>query len=203
MSKLAERIIHKHLTNILEENNLLYSHHFGFCKGMSTEQAVALFLDDIQSKVTKGRLVAERFIDLSKAFDVISHSKLPSKLPTYGMHSLELEWFADYLFNRRAIVKYEREQSEKFSLSKGVPQGSILGPFNIILLTRGRPNLPCVSVYGSAQGIWFSFSCEGIFSNFLNEETSLSSLALRLSLCLLQFLFSSTVTPKYFTTWAV
>ena len=47
VSKIAEKIIHKQLMNFLKENNLLYSHQLGFCKGRSTEQAVTLFLDNI------------------------------------------------------------------------------------------------------------------------------------------------------------
>ena len=82
----------------------------------------------------KGRLVGACFIDLSKAFDTISHSKLLSKLPSYGIHGLELEWFTDYLFNRKAIVQYGQEQSEKFSLTQGVPQGSILGPLLFLII---------------------------------------------------------------------
>ena len=129
MSKITERIIHKQLMNFLEENNLLYSHQFRFRKGMSTEQAVTLLLDNIRSKVDKGRLVGACVIDLSKAFDTITHTKLLSKLPKYGIHNLDLEWFTDYRFNCNAIIQYGQEQSEKFSLSQGVPQGSILGLF--------------------------------------------------------------------------
>ena len=134
VSKIAERIVHKQLMNFLEENNLLYSHQFGFRKGMSTEQAVTLFLDEIRSNVDKGKLTGACFIDLSKAFDTISHAKLLTKLPKYGIHDIELEWFTDYLFNRNAIVQFEQEYSESFSPSSGVPQGSILGPLLFLII---------------------------------------------------------------------
>ena len=53
---------------------------------MSSEQAVTLGFDDIRSKVDKEKLVGACFIDLSKVFDTISHSKLMSKLPKYSIH---------------------------------------------------------------------------------------------------------------------
>ena len=101
---------------------------------MSTEQAVTLFLDKIRSNVDKGKLTGACFIDLSKAFDTISHAKLLTKLPKYGIHDIELEWFTDYLFNRNAIVQFEQEYSESFSPSSGVPQGSILGPLLFLII---------------------------------------------------------------------
>ena len=57
-----------------------------------------------------------------------------TKLPKYGIHDVELEWFTDYLFNRNAIVQFEQEYSERFSPSTGVPQGSILGPLLFLII---------------------------------------------------------------------
>ena len=57
---------------------------------MSTELAAAMLLDDIRKNVDKGQLVGAVFVDLSKAFDTISHSKLVTKLPSYGIGGKEL-----------------------------------------------------------------------------------------------------------------
>ena len=38
------------------------------------------------------------FLDISKAFDTISHAKLVSKFASYSVNGIELEWFMDYLF---------------------------------------------------------------------------------------------------------
>lgn len=131
LSKILEKIVHNQLYSYLEENELLYSRQFGFRKDMSTEQAVTILLDDIRSHVDKGDIVGACFIDLTKAFDTISHSKL---LPKYGIHDRELDWFTDYLFCRTANVKFDQCESESFDICSGVPQGSILGPLLFLLI---------------------------------------------------------------------
>ena len=51
-----------------------------------------------------GKLVGAIFIDLTKAFDTMSHSTLLSKLSAYGIKGVELEQFTNYLFGRKQQV---------------------------------------------------------------------------------------------------
>ena len=64
---------------------------------MPTELAATILIDEIRQHIDKGEVVGAKFIDLSKAFDTISHSNLLQKLPQYGICDEELVWFADYL----------------------------------------------------------------------------------------------------------
>ena len=63
---------------------------FGFRANRSTEIAVTYFLDYIRKEADNGKLTGALFIDLSKAFDTISHSGLLSRLPFYGILDNEL-----------------------------------------------------------------------------------------------------------------
>ena len=83
--------------------------------------------------VDEGKLVGATFIDLSKAFDTISHSNLLRKLPQYGICDEELGWVTDYLFHRSVVVSYGSCLSDKQDILTGVPQGSILGPLLLII----------------------------------------------------------------------
>ena len=132
VSKIAEKLIHSQLTSYLEQNKLLKSDQFGFRKSRSTELAAIAVTDKIKMKVDEGKLVGCIFIDLSKAFDTLSHSKLISKLNAYGVDNIELEWFSDYLFNRKQRVCYGNTLSDEEGILSGVPQGSILGPLFIL-----------------------------------------------------------------------
>ena len=134
VSKIIEKTVHKQIITFLEENNLIYSHQFGFRNKMCTEDAVILLLDSIRQKVDKGNMFGACFVDLSKAFDTISHSNLLTKLPGYGIHGRELAWFTDYLFHRKAMVQYKQARADLFNITSGVPQGSILGPLPFLLL---------------------------------------------------------------------
>ena len=68
------------------------------------------------------------FLDLSKAFDTVNHNILLYKLEHFGIRGVVLEWFKNYLSNRKQIVKYKLTVSNGLTMKCGVPQGSVLGP---------------------------------------------------------------------------
>ena len=78
---------------------LLSSFLFGFRSKRSTELTVTYFTGKIRKEVDNGNILGAVFIDLSKAFDTVSHSCLLNKLPSYGINNKELHWFTDYLFS--------------------------------------------------------------------------------------------------------
>ena len=140
VSKLIEKIVHGQLAEYLEESELLSNCQFGFRRKRSTELAATLFFDDIKSKVNEGKMVGAVFIDLSKAFDTISHAKLLQKLESYGVTGVELSWFSDYLFNRSQYVSLDNTLSEEGKVLCGVPQGSIIGPLLFVLFYNDFPS---------------------------------------------------------------
>jgi hypothetical protein len=72
------------------------------------------------------------YYDFRKAFDKIPHSRLLSKLETYGIKGPLLAWIKNYLSNRKFCVKVGTSLSPFEDVTSGVPKGSILG---LILLT--------------------------------------------------------------------
>ena len=67
-------------------------------------------------------------LDLSKAFDSVSHEILLLKLKDVGASNTCLQWFHSYLSDRQQVVKIKSTLSEPLPLCTGVPQGSFLGP---------------------------------------------------------------------------
>ena len=74
-------------------------------------------------------------MDLSKAFDTISHDLLIAKLHAYGFDKTALKFMKSYLSNRWQRTKINSSFSTWVELIIGVPQGSVWGPllFNIFI----------------------------------------------------------------------
>ena len=87
----------------------------------------------VRQRVDLGCKVGACFLDLSKAFDTISHTEPVSKLTSDGVNGIELEWFRDYLFNRKVQVMHDKCLSESKPLFSGVQQGAILGPLLFVI----------------------------------------------------------------------
>ena len=74
-------------------------------------------------------------MDLWKAFACLPRSLLIAELYAYGVDLSACELLAHYLSHRLQRVEIGTARSSRTELSKGVPQGSILGPlwFNIFI----------------------------------------------------------------------
>ena len=133
LSKILEKAVHSQLITYLEENHLLNRSQFGFRSKRSTDLAVAYLVDSIRKEVDCGKLTGAVYVDLSKAFDTVSHAVILERLPSYGIISNELQWFTDYLFERRQYVIFNGTQSDTEYVTCGVPQGSTLGPLLFLI----------------------------------------------------------------------
>ena len=51
----------------------------------------------LSEEIDEGKLTAGIFLDLSKAFDIVDHSIIISKLEHYGIRGIALQWFKNYL----------------------------------------------------------------------------------------------------------
>ena len=92
-------------------------------------------LEKWRSAVDNKKTFGVLLIDLSKAFDCLSHELLLAKLHAYGFSIPALRLVYSYLKNRKQRTKINSAYSYWEEILFGVPQGSILGPllFNIFL----------------------------------------------------------------------
>ena len=118
----------KHLFNHLQNNNILSSLQSGFIPGDSTVNQLAYLYHTFCEALDAGKEVRAVFCDISKAFDRVWHAGLIHKLEFAGVTEEALEWFRNYLSNRRQRVVLPGASSDWAYIRAGVPQGSILGP---------------------------------------------------------------------------
>ena len=92
-------------------------------------------LEKWKRALDKGEYVSALFMDLSKAFDTISHDLLIAKLKAYGFSKEALKLMKSYLKNRKQNVQINNKFSSERDAIIGVAQGTIDGPllFNLFI----------------------------------------------------------------------
>ncbi|KAG7301202.1 hypothetical protein JYU34_014077 [Plutella xylostella] len=138
LSKILEKAVSNQLTFFLETNKILPSLQSGFRKGRSTSTALIDVVDNMLAKQEKGMATLLTLLDFSRAFDTVNVSLLLAKLSYYGCDSKVVKWFYSYLDQRTQIVKLRKSDgttslSAKYPVTRGVPQGSILGPLLFVI----------------------------------------------------------------------
>ena len=129
ISKILERLALAQLRPHLLSSTNFCPFQSGFRTGHSTETALLELLNDVFTAGDDRRFTVVIGLDISAAFDTISHTVLLHRLQTdFGLSSVVLDWVRSYLSDRQQYVKIGQHSSALFHCRSGVPQGSVLGP---------------------------------------------------------------------------
>ena len=128
IGKVLEKCVQKHVFDYLIDNNLLTDAQSGFIPKDSTAFQLTCIYDDFCKFLDSQTTAQVIFFDISKAFDKVWHKALLYKMYALGIRGQLLEWFKDYLTNRKQAVILKGSISTYRPVLAGVPQGSVLGP---------------------------------------------------------------------------
>ena len=131
ISKTYETVMNNQMVEHFDAlfNDLLSA----FRKLYGCQTLLLKFIEDLKAAMDKSHKIGAVFMDLSKAFDCLPHGLLIAKLHAYGLSTAACQLVLNYLKERKQRVKITNCRSTWKTLTKGVPQGSILGPllFNV------------------------------------------------------------------------
>ncbi|KMQ87932.1 reverse transcriptase [Lasius niger] len=145
ISKVFEKLSIMRLKAIMEENQLIPEHQFGFQDKHSTLDQVHRITDLIEIALEKKKVCSAVLLDVSQAFDRVWHKGLVYKLRNMLPKSFS-SLLKSYLQDRCFRVRFEDAYSNFRRIAAGVPQSSVLGPILYLLYSADIPNSPGVRV---------------------------------------------------------
>ena len=159
IEKAVYNQLHLHMT----DNSLYPEMQSSYRKGHSTKTALLRVVNDILMKMNSQEVTLLVMLDLSAAFDTVSHDILIKRLhKELGIADLALKWFESYLHNRVQNGGIDGSISNPFDLCCRVPQGSCPGPILFIIYASKLFNiiehkLPSAHCYTDNTQLYLSF----------------------------------------------
>ena len=139
--KILERILLPTLTAHLPVPDIQH----GFRAKHSTVSALHEFTEAVAAGFNE-RKPAHRTllvqIDMSKAFDMVSHEKLLDDLNQTTLPDGIKRWFNSYLSGRQSRVNFRNATSNSRNVRTGVPQGAVTSPILFNFYLSNLPPIP-------------------------------------------------------------
>ena len=98
--RMLESIIKDKIMAYFTTNNLFFKQQHGFCPRVSCVTQLFYAVDHWTKALDNGNDVDIIYLDFRKAFDCVPHEHLLSKLRSYGISGIVLNWITDFLSNR-------------------------------------------------------------------------------------------------------
>ena len=134
--KLIEKVVLWRLNKHMSDHNLGESFQSAYRPNHSTETALMRVQHDITKELDQDRGVALVLLELSAAFDTINTRGVIDTLhQQIGVTGVPLKWFKSYLSKRSQRIRIGSTTSRPATLSRGVSQGSVLGPVSVTSYT--------------------------------------------------------------------
>jgi hypothetical protein len=127
-SKLYEKLFLTHFYQWVNDNGILPDEQTGFRPGHNMAVRLVSIIDQIGQSLSVNTAAGGLFVDFKAAFNQLWFNGLLLKLHRLNCPVYLMAWLRYYLSGRSAYISMNGSTSSIFSLFKGVPQGSCIGP---------------------------------------------------------------------------
>ena len=131
VTKLLLKVIEQRIVKKIDnEVSRLQS---GFRTGSGTRECILNLRTVCEQAIDLRKDVYICFIDYTKAFDRVKHSRIIECLSEIGIDDKDLQIITKMYWEQTAVVRTEHGITEEFQVKKGVRQGCVLSPslFNL------------------------------------------------------------------------
>ena len=126
--KQMEHVIASYIRQVWDKNDWLYEGQRGFRPGYLCKSQVIAVCLDIADSLDNGNKIDAIIVDFSKAFDLVPHGWLLTKIANSCVDSRVVVWIREFLLRRTQRVRVGGQLSAEVRVTSGVAQGSVLGP---------------------------------------------------------------------------
>jgi hypothetical protein len=150
---------------------------YAFRPNSSTTLALQTIINNIHKQKGKKNPTLAIYIDLSKAYDTISHEKLLHKLKhEFNFSDNTTLFFRSYLTNRTQITYTTNAHSHPSTITHGIPQGSTLSTTFFLLYINNNQTVPRSNVYTYADDTTLIITADTIEDLQRLAQTELNNL---------------------------
>jgi hypothetical protein len=127
MGKIMDAIIAKRMEYMAKAHQLLPNMHIKGRKQRSTEHALHITVNRIYRTWNSGQKAASALLlDVSGAFDNVSHARLLHNLKNKGINEKTVKWIGSFLYDRYTRVVINGYTLKEYETATGIPQNSLL-----------------------------------------------------------------------------
>jgi hypothetical protein len=170
--KRMESCVKDSVSEHLLDNRLISRQQHGFLAKRSVQTQLLECVNDWSKALDSGYSIDVIYIDVSKAFDTISHELLKQKLKKYGIGGKFYHWISDFLSNRTQKVRVASSFSNSANVISGVPQGSVLGPLLFLIFINDLPSVitySSIKIFADDSKIYFKFNPDADYNMFCHD----------------------------------
>lgn len=137
MATIVAKVFDSVLNTKLKRYLKLHNNQFGFISGLSTDSTILCLKHTVKYYMDRNTPVYGCFLDLSRAFDMVSYDILWKKLIDIKLPTELIHIFKYWYTNQTSCVKWANTLSKPYRLECGVRQGGLSSPALFNLYVNG------------------------------------------------------------------